>query len=69
MIEVFKTSVREYSRAQELTLLLQQRFPGSKVSFDLEDCDNILRVEREHIPAEQVRDVLQTYGCTCEVLE
>ncbi|MBO9620225.1 MAG: hypothetical protein J7539_14450 [Niabella sp.] len=44
-VEIFKTNVLEPLSARELIRSLKQLLPGSKVNFDLEDCDNILRIE------------------------
>lgn len=68
MIEVFKTNVCEEIRAKELIVLLQQHFPYSKINFDLEDCDKVLRVEGDHILPEPVTKLLHSLGHLCEVL-
>lgn len=69
MVEVFKTDVREDTRARELKRLLCAHFPGSKVNFDLEDCDNVLRVEGDNILRERITSLLLSEGCVCESLE
>lgn len=45
MIEVFKTNVKEASQAKMLIDQIHQNFNGHEANFDLEDCDNILRVK------------------------
>jgi hypothetical protein len=45
MIEIFKTNVQEVSHANEIVALLLEYYPGSKINFDMHDCDKILRVE------------------------
>ena len=45
MVEVFKTNVKDSDQAKMLTDLIHKDFPAYKVNFDLDDCDNILRVE------------------------
>lgn len=42
---VYKTDVDDKSKAQTIIQTIRRHFPESDVSFDLEDCDNILRVE------------------------
>ena len=49
MIEVFKTNVQEFSEAQKLVALLRKHFPNSKINFDLDDCDKVLRVEGNNL--------------------
>jgi len=68
MIEVFKTDVQETEQAKELIFLLQQKFPESKINFDLDDCDKILRVEGKQICVETIIEILSTRGFECEVL-
>jgi hypothetical protein len=67
-IEVFKTNVGE-PQAKKLIDLLLRHFPGSRINFDLEDCDRILRVEGKNISTEKVSHLLKTSNCLCEVLE
>ena len=44
MIEVFKTNVENQDHAARLVEEIQKNF-GYKANFDLQDCDNILRVK------------------------
>ncbi|AHF15987.1 hypothetical protein [Niabella soli] len=44
-VAIFKTNVLEPPVAKLLVRSLKQLLPGSKINFDLEDCDNILRIE------------------------
>ena len=69
MIEVFKTNVEEACHAKNVVALLLQHFPGSKINFDLHDCDKILRVEGENFAAEKVIGLVTESGFTCIVLE
>ena len=55
MIYVFKTSVDNQSKFESASALLNQLLPESQWNFDLEDCDNILRVDSEL----NVADLLQ----------
>jgi hypothetical protein len=69
MIEVFKTNVEEICQAEVLVDLLLHHFPGSKVNFDLQDCDKILRVEGDSFVACQVMSLVEESGFACEILE
>ena len=53
MVEVFKTNVQEDKQSQMLMEKLSYHFPHCRINFDLEDCDNILRVEGDDIPIEK----------------
>lgn len=69
MVEVFKTDVQEQDQAGALLILLAQQFPLSKINFDLDDCDRILRVEAEVISQEAIVSFLRMNGYQCFVLE
>jgi hypothetical protein len=69
MIEVFKTNVHKATEANQLVLLLLNHFPGSKINFDLEDCDKVLRVEGIHFVTEKVMNLLKESGFQCAILE
>ena len=68
MVEVFKTNVQHRELAEQLASILRGRFPFFKINFDLQDCDNILRVEGNQICVETIIEILSTRGLECEVL-
>lgn len=68
MIEVFKTDVQQPGTANLLTAKLLLLFPGSRVNFDLEDCDRVLRLEGENICREKTARLLKDSGYHCQVL-
>lgn len=45
MVEVYSTNVKEHFQANFAINQLQKLFPNYVITFDLEDCDRILRVE------------------------
>lgn len=47
MIYVFKTSVDSQSKFELASTLLHEILPDTLWNFDLEDCDNILRIDSE----------------------
>ena len=47
MVEVFKTNVQGCEESKQLIQKLLEHFPCCTINFDLEDCDNILRIESE----------------------
>ena len=69
MIEVFKTNVQEFSEAQKLVALLLRHFPNSKINFDLDDCDKVLRVEGQNLRIEKVMTLVTEKGFQCKVLD
>lgn len=68
MIEVFKTNIRRKGQTRPVIKKLEEYFPGSCVNFDLEDCDNILRVEGDGICPIRIIDLVTAHGYECEVL-
>lgn len=67
-ILVFKTSVTSTEDAASVEPLLNQLLPGSQWNFDLQDWENILRVESEKYAASEVVNALNTAGYYCEEL-
>lgn len=68
IISVFKTSIQE----KDLPLLpsfLNNMKDLTRWNTDLEDCDNILRIESNKDIAEQIIRALTMQGITCEELE
>lgn len=44
-ISVFKTNVQTKKRAEDITKEIEKNFQEYTVSFDIDDCDRILRIE------------------------
>jgi len=42
---VFKTNVQKKSHAKKIIKILSGQLPAYNITFDLQDCDRILRVE------------------------
>jgi hypothetical protein len=70
MVEVFKTNITDRGQAAMLVDRIHKAFIGYKANFDLEDCDNILRVELENgrVATSSLLCFLNDFGCTAEVL-
>ncbi len=68
-VHVFRTSVEKKREIIRLSPLLNKvvRDKG-RWNFDLEDCDNILRVETRVLPPLAIVSVLQGEGFICEEL-
>ena len=69
MIEVFKTNVRQNKQAVMLLKVLLHHFPLTKINFDLNDCDKVLRIEGENICTRTIVELLNSNGYQCQVLE
>jgi len=70
MVEVFKTNVKDPGQAQRLIQRVENEFKNCRANFDLEDSDNILRVECNTgvIPVCTISELLLTLGFVAEVL-
>lgn len=70
VVEIFRTDVRDKNQTVPVLQLLQHQFPTYRANFDLDDCDNILRLEtrEEVIQQQHVIILLQQLGYKAEVL-
>jgi hypothetical protein len=66
---VFITNIENPEQVGEVGPLLTGIPEISAWNFDLDDCDNILRVEAGDISARNIDAVLQTAGYVCRELE
>lgn len=70
MVEVYSTNVNYHKQANFLLCQLGKVFPAYEINFDLEDCDNIHRVESSSgtIKVLEVIALLNALGFTAQVL-
>ena len=70
IVEVFKTNVNYLLDAELLVRQIESSFPAYSASFDLEDCDRILRVESRSgvLKNEFIIDILKYNNFSAEVL-
>jgi hypothetical protein len=69
MVEVFKTNVTELFHAEIMVKLIHKSFKGSDASFDLEDCDKILRVESfDDVNCHELMNLVKYFGFKIEIL-
>lgn len=69
MIEVFKTNVETAGDASSIIQMLLRHFPASRINFDLQDCDKVLRVEGKDFSSDKVMTLLRENGFHCAILE
>ncbi|NHA04049.1 hypothetical protein G7092_09590 [Mucilaginibacter sp. HC2] len=65
---VFSTSVKEQRQVSRVTTLLTKIPAIMQWNFDLEDCDNILRIEAEGVCPRKIETLLQKAGIQCQEL-
>ena len=68
MTEVFKTTVQKPAESEWLIRMLLSHFPNTRINFDLEDCDRILRVEGQGFCTERIASLVTEAGFSCELL-
>jgi hypothetical protein len=68
-ILVFVTSVEKPEHVSEVKPLLTAVPAISQWNFDLEDCDNILRIEADDVSPRYIESLLHTAGFNCRELE
>jgi len=68
MVKVFKTSVKYKKYARKLVSKIRLQFPELLVNFNLEDCDNILRLEGLSIQENKIKRIVISEGFFCEAL-
>jgi hypothetical protein len=70
-IEVFKTNVTHPHEAFIIETLIHEVYPSYRVNFDLEDCDNIMRIKSFGAPiqTQSVCNLLNRLGFEIDVLE
>ncbi|MBK5279006.1 MAG: hypothetical protein JJE09_09120 [Bacteroidia bacterium] len=70
MVEVFKTNVINQEQAHMLANEINKQFNYYTASFDLEDCDNILRITCTSgiVDSGRVINLLNNFGCDAMVL-
>ena len=67
---VFKTSVRKRGKVRYLAPFLNDLINDhGRWNFDLEDCDNILRVETMHPDSLAITSLLEKRGFFCKELQ
>ncbi len=65
MIYVFMTTVKTKKAVKQITPKLNDLLPTSKGNFDLEDCDNILRIDSKTEVSELAIKLLLDNGIDC----
>lgn len=62
-VEVFKTDLQHPAEVTEVTIKILERLSGYRITFDLEDCDRIMRIETKHAAVDV--DTVVGIGSVC----
>lgn len=69
-VEIFKTNITQTSVANDVVESLLRVFPECKINFDLQDCDNILRIESlKAFHTAAIKEHLDKIGYRAELLD
>ena len=69
MVYIFKTSVASQMNAKTLNKHLEKIKEIKQWNFDLEDCDNILRIVADKLDTTNVINLLTALGFDCKELD
>jgi hypothetical protein len=69
MVYVFRTSVKTESDILKLEPRIDGLTTDMKWNFDLEDCENILRIDSSTISPKMIIELLHEFNYECEELE
>lgn len=67
-ILVFKTSITAHEQVIKVSPLLNAVPTIKHWNFDLDDCDNILRIVSNNLDPESIESLLETAGFDCQEL-
>lgn len=66
---VFKTNLMNANCIQQVAPILKDHPHIHRWNVDLQDCDNILRIETEQLQGKAIEDMVTNAGFFCEELE
>lgn len=67
VVEMFATNIATQSEANLVAIKLLELIPGARINFDLEDCDNILRIEHVYVPIADIERFVAELGFHCQL--
>jgi len=68
-IFIYKTNVSTQRHVQQVRTLFERVLSIKRWTFDLEDCDKVLRIEAHGLRPETIAQLLVNAGIFCEPLE
>ncbi|MFY0682976.1 MAG: hypothetical protein JXR20_00380 [Balneola sp.] len=68
MVKVFKTNIDTTENARSVIDQLLQIHPTGRITLDIEDCDNVLRIETKQATDSGIIEAVHSKGFECEVL-
>ena len=68
-ILIFKTNLNNTQLISEAKPLIKNIQGIRRLNVDMQDCDNVLRIEAEQVSPRSVESILKSAGYFCEELE
>jgi hypothetical protein len=68
LIEVFKTNIQNKIQSDEIKNEILKFYPNIKIDFDLEDIDNVLRIEGLFFDNHKIIDIFFDNKYYCEIM-
>ena len=69
MIEVFKSNIIKKKQAKEFKKNCLNKYPNYLITFDLEDCDKIVRVEAKILNVKDIMNIAHDSNILLQILE
>lgn len=67
-ITIFKTNIQQPDQASRVARTLKSILPNSRINFDLQDSDKILRIEYPDVDPDRIISVLKGLGFLCKLM-
>lgn len=67
-VEIYKTNIKTKKAANRVVKEIKDNLPNSRVNIDLEDCDNVLRVEAADVNNVKLVNLVKAMGYRCDEL-
>lgn len=67
-VEVFRTNVSNVQSANKVLQVLSKVLPACEISFDLDDCDKVMRIAGKEIKVDEILKRMNHLGYDCEIL-
>jgi hypothetical protein len=68
-VKIFSTDIENRTQVNHIRVVICSLFPHNIVTVDLEDCDQVLRVEGNIPSSEYMISLLSKLGFRCQELE
>ena len=68
MVEIFTTNIDNLTKVRHVKSAFQGNENIQRISFDIFDCDHVLKVEYQKIEAQDIIKIVKACGFLCKVM-